>query len=110
MIAPPYVPVEVDEYLLRTPTMGPSTPPPSEKQPATDALALVSVNLPDNSPRSSPRRATTAGGAKGTGERYAVVADKHGKKGFKGTPNNLVGKAVMRVPRGKWYIRYQFGT
>ena len=30
-----------------------------------------------------------------------MVADKHGKKWVKGTPNNLVGKAVTRVPRNQ---------
>ena len=36
-----------------------------------------------------------------------MVAEKHGKKSVKFTPNNLVGQAVTRVPRKQWYVRDQ---
>ena len=63
MIAPPGVPAELEEYVLRTPTRGEITPPPGAMQPETDAMAPVPINLPVNLPMSSPRRATTPGGA-----------------------------------------------
>ena len=86
VLSHPDVPEGADEYLLRTPTRGASTPPPGATQPATNAVAPVPVNLHANSPRSIPVRVTTAGGGRGTGERDAVVAEKHGKKWVKVTP------------------------
>ena len=38
-----------------------------------------------------------------------MVSEKHGKNWVKGTPNNLVGQAVTRVPRKKCYIRDKLG-
>ena len=38
-----------------------------------------------------------------------MVAEKHGKNWVKGTPKNLVGQAVTRVPRKKCYIRDKLG-
>ena len=67
VIAPTAVQEETEEYVLRTPTRGPSTPTTGATQPTTDAVAPVPVNSPTNSPRSIPRRATEAGGARGTG-------------------------------------------
>ena len=58
VIATPNVIEEAEEYVLRTPTRGPITPPTGETKTSTDAVAPVPVNLPANSPRSSPKRAT----------------------------------------------------
>ena len=67
VIAPTPVPAEAEEYALRTQTRGPSTYSTGATQPATDAMTLVPVNLPTNSPRSGTRRVKTSGGAIRTG-------------------------------------------
>ena len=38
VLAPPAMPKEADEYVLRTLKMGPSTTPPSAIQPTTDTV------------------------------------------------------------------------
>ena len=94
---------------MSTPTKGPSTPTPGVTQPATDAVSPVPVNLPANSPRSIPKRATIAGGERLTGEIDAVVTEKHGKKWVNVHQIIFVIQAVMRVPSKIWYIRDQLG-
>ena len=48
VIAHPDVIAEADQYVLRTPKMGPITPPPGVIQLATNAVSPVPVYLPAN--------------------------------------------------------------
>ena len=67
LIAPTAVPEEAEYYVLRTSTRGTSTPHNGTTQPETNDAAPVTVDLPSNSPKSSPIRATTTGLARVTG-------------------------------------------